>query len=108
MASTHLGSHQTEAEEAASALRTPPAIRERCQTTAVARAPWRSRWFTVDEAFMETAANEVVAATRKRYPKLHIPLPQPLAPFRGRWRRPQGRARRGCSRDVYRRARATR
>ena len=33
----------------------------------------------MDEGFLETAANEVVAATRKRYPKLHIP-------FHSRWR----------------------
>jgi GTP cyclohydrolase II len=68
MASTHLGSHQTEAEEAASDLRTTTAIRERAQAVAVARPPWRIAWFVVDEAFMETAANEVVAATRSAIP----------------------------------------
>ena len=76
MASTHLGSHQTEAEDGrVRILRTTPAIRERCQAVAVARPPWRiapGSWWTT--AFMETAADEVVAATRKRYPKLHIPV----------------------------------
>jgi Protein of unknown function (DUF1688) len=74
MASTHLGSHQTEAEEAASDLRTTPAIRERAKQLLSRARHGESPWFVVDEAFMETAANELVAAIRDRYPKLHIPL----------------------------------
>ena len=74
MASTHLGSHQNEAEEAASDLRTTPAIRERAKQLLSRARHGESPWFVVDEAFMETAANEVVAAIRKRYPKLHIPV----------------------------------
>ncbi|WP_309246818.1 URC4/urg3 family protein [Ramlibacter montanisoli] len=62
------------AEEAASALRSTRAIRERCgQLLARARAG-ESRWLTVEDGFMETAAREVADITRKRYPKGHIPL----------------------------------
>lgn len=62
------------AEEAASALRSTRAIRERCgQLLARARAG-ESRWLMVEDGFMETAAREVADITRKRYPKGHIPL----------------------------------
>ena len=62
------------AEEAASALRSTRAIRERCgQLLARARAG-ESRWLTVEDGFMEAAAREVADLTRKRYPKGHIPL----------------------------------
>jgi hypothetical protein len=74
MASTHLGSHQTEAEDAASILRTTPVIRERAKQLLSRARHGESPWFVVDEAFMVTAADEVVAAIRKRFPKLHIPL----------------------------------
>lgn len=79
MASTHLGSHQAEAEEAASILRTTVAVRERAKQLLSRARHGESPWFIVDEGFLETAANEVVAATRKRYPNLHIP-------FHSRWR----------------------
>ena len=74
MGSTHLGSHHAQAEEAASVLRTTVAIRERAKQLLSRARHGESPWFIVDEGFMETAANEVVAATRKRYPKLHIPV----------------------------------
>jgi hypothetical protein len=74
MASTHLGSHQNEAEEAAAILRTTPAIRERAKQLLSRARHGESPWFVVDEAFMETAADEVVAAIRSRYPKLRIPV----------------------------------
>jgi hypothetical protein len=64
MASTHLGSHQTEAEDAASILRTTPVIRERAKQLLSRARHGESPWFVVDEAFMET----------------------PLAPFRSRRR----------------------
>ena len=74
MAGTHLGSHEGEAEFAASILRTTPAIRERAGQLLTRARNGESPWFIIDDGFMDTAANEVVAATRKRYPKLHIPL----------------------------------
>ena len=74
MGSTHLGSHHAQAEDAASVLRTTVAIRERAKQLLSRARHGESSWFIVDEGFMETAANEVVAATRKRYPKLHIPV----------------------------------
>src|SRR5687768_3304961 len=79
MGSTHLGSTHAQAEDAASILRTTVAIRERAKQLLSRARHDESPWFIVDEGFMETAANEVVAATRKRYPKLHIP-------FHSRWR----------------------
>ena len=50
-----------------------------------------SRWFTVDDArHASRRAHEVADVTRTRYPELAHPVPQPLAPLRGRRRRPQG------------------
>ncbi|MCE3272643.1 MAG: hypothetical protein K0S57_3040 [Ramlibacter sp.] len=67
------------AEAAAATLRTTHAIRERCgQLLARARAGGSS-WFTVDESAIAVAAREVADATRRRYPKGHIP-------FHSRWR----------------------
>ncbi len=66
MGSTHLGSTHAQAEEAASILRTTVAIRERAKQLLSRARHGESPWFIVDEGFMETAANEVVAATRKR------------------------------------------
>ncbi len=64
----------TAAEEAASALRSTRAIRERCgQLLARARAG-KSKWLMVEDGFMESAACEVAEITRKRYPRGHIPL----------------------------------
>lgn len=70
----HLGSHHIAAESAAADLRTTYAIRERAgQLLRRARAG-ESRWFIVDDGFMETAAGEVVKAMHDRYPKGHIPI----------------------------------
>jgi len=75
----HVVGGNPEAEEAANALRTTHAIRERCgQLLARARAG-DSRWFVVEDGFLDAAAREVAEATRRRYPKLHIP-------FHSRWR----------------------
>jgi hypothetical protein len=63
-----------QAEDAAAALRTTTAIRERA-TQLLSRAKHgESRWFVVDEGFLDSAAREAVEATKRRYPKLHIPL----------------------------------
>jgi hypothetical protein len=67
------GAHE-KAEDAAAVLRTTTAIRERARQLLTRARHGESAWFVVDEGFMETAASEVVAATRRRYPKLHIPL----------------------------------
>jgi hypothetical protein len=74
MGSTHLGSHQAEAEAAAEILRTTPAIRERAGQLLARARNGESPWFVVDDGFLDAAASEVVAVTRKRYPKLHIPV----------------------------------
>jgi len=74
MGSTHLGSTHAQAEDAASILRTTVTVRERAKQLLSRARHGESRWFIVDEGFLESAANEVVAATRKRYPKLHIPV----------------------------------
>lgn len=74
MANSYLGSGQAEADSAASILRTTSAVRERAAQLLLRARNGESRWFVVDEGFLDAAASEVVAATRKRYPKLHIPL----------------------------------
>ena len=51
------------------------------------------------------AARRVADVTRERYPDLHDSVPQPLAPLRGRRRRPQGRTRRSGSARAGRRRR---
>ena len=56
-----------------------------------AGSPWTTtRW--------PAAADDVADVTRGRYPDLDIPLPQPLAPLRGRRRGPARRARRAARR----------
>jgi hypothetical protein len=74
MGSTYLGSGQSEAEIAASLLRTTTAVRERAAQLLRRARNGESSWFVVDDGFIDAAANEVAAATRRRYPKLHIPL----------------------------------
>ena len=63
-----------QADAAAAALRTTTAIRERARQLVSRARQGESSWFVVDEGFLETAANEVVAACRRNYPKLHIPV----------------------------------
>jgi hypothetical protein len=74
MGSTYLGSGQGDAEVAASLLRSTTAVRERAAQLLTRARNGESSWFVVDDGFLDAAANEVVAATRKRYPKLHVPL----------------------------------
>lgn len=72
-------SSTAEAEQAAGILRSTRAIRERSgQLLRRARAGG-SRWFTVADDAIATAAREVADLTRKRYPRGHIP-------FHSRWR----------------------
>lgn len=65
---------QAQAEAAAEVLRTTAAVRDRAQQLLVRARRGESPWFAVDDGFLESAAGEVVAATRRRYPKLHVPL----------------------------------
>jgi hypothetical protein len=74
MGSTHLGSGKGEAEAAASILRTTVAVRERAAQLLDRARNGESRWFVVDDGFLDAAASEVVAATKKRYPRLHVPV----------------------------------
>jgi hypothetical protein len=74
MSSTYLGSHQAEAEAAAEILRTTVAVRERAGQLLARARNGESSWFVVDDGFLDTAAQEVVDATRQRYPGLHVPL----------------------------------
>lgn len=71
---THLGSDQEAAEAAASELRTTVAIRERANQLLQRARVGESAWFIVDDGFMQTAADEIVKATRQRYPRGHIPI----------------------------------
>jgi hypothetical protein len=72
--STHLGSQQEQFEAAASVLRTTTAIRARAQQLASRARHGESFWFVVDDGFLGSAADAVVASTRQRYPKLDIPV----------------------------------
>jgi hypothetical protein len=74
MKGTQFFLHHAQAEEAAQILRTTVAIRDRAGQLLSRARHGESRWFVVDDGFIETAAEEVVAATRRRYPKLRIPL----------------------------------
>lgn len=71
---THLGSSQEAAEAAAAELRTTVAIRERANQLLTRARRGESSWFIVDDGFRETAAEEIVKATRQRYPRGHIPI----------------------------------
>jgi hypothetical protein len=74
MGSTYLGDPHDAAEHAASDLRTTVAIRERCgQLLRRARAG-ESRWFIVDDGFLDTAAGEIVTVTKQRYGHHAIPI----------------------------------
>lgn len=78
-ASTEYAYEHEEALEAAQDLRKTATIRERCTQLLSRARHGESRWFVVDEGFLESAANEVAAVTRKRYPRGAIP-------FHSRWR----------------------
>ena len=84
-------------------------IRERCANILAAADAGRSRHFRVDRTQPRRGCAGVVAdVTRRRYPTLAIPVPQPLAALRGGRRRPRGGARRARShgRSAARRARS--
>ncbi len=64
---------------AAAALRTTVAIRARAAHLLARARVGASRWFTIDDAALQTTAAEVADVTRARYPGLRIP-------FHSRWR----------------------
>src|SRR6185295_10863748 len=74
MSGTDFISNHAQAEQAAAILRTTGAVRDRAKQLLSRARQGESSWFIVDEGFFDSAAGEIVAATRRRYPKLHIPL----------------------------------
>ena len=74
MSNGSLSSGHADAQAAATLLRTTVTIRERSRQLLTRARHGESAWFIVDEGFMDTAATAVVEATRKRYPKLHVPI----------------------------------
>ncbi|MEO5671464.1 MAG: URC4/urg3 family protein [Ramlibacter sp.] len=79
MSDTRANPSHAQAEAAAAILRTTGAVRERAKQLLSRARHGESAWFVVDEGFLDSAANEVVASTRQRYPRLHIP-------YHSRWR----------------------
>ena len=68
-----------QAEHAAAILRTTQAIRERSGQLLARARRGESQWWSVNDERIADASHAVVAATKERYPKLHIP-------FHSRWR----------------------
>lgn len=66
--------HDEDAQQAAAALRTTVAVRERCGQLLARARRGESRWFTVDDDAIGEAAREIAELTRKRYPHGHIPV----------------------------------
>src|ERR1700694_823613 len=66
-------------EGAAAALRTTTAVRERARQLLQRARVGASRWFSVHDDALQTAAAEVADVTRARYPDLKIP-------YHSRWR----------------------
>lgn len=74
MSTVQFVSGAVDAAEAASTLRTTHAVRERCGQLLQRARNGESRWFTVEDGFLASAAREVADITRKRFPRLHVPL----------------------------------
>lgn len=74
MSTTHLGDTHRAAQLAANELRTTTAVRERAAQLLKRARAGESRWFIVDDGFMETAASEIVNCAKARYPRGHIPI----------------------------------
>jgi hypothetical protein len=68
-----------QSEHAAGILRTTTAVRDRCRQLLTRARIGESAWWAVDDARIAEASRAVAAATRERYPNLHIP-------FHSRWR----------------------
>lgn len=74
MSTVPYGVGSGEAQAAAGELRSTIAVRDRCNQLLLRARADGSAWFVVDDGFLATAAHEVAEATRRRYPKLHVPL----------------------------------
>jgi hypothetical protein len=74
MSTLDLAMRTAEAEAAASSLRSTHAIRERCGQLLQRARAGESRWFTVEDDRLAAAAREVADVTKRRFPKLHVPL----------------------------------
>ena len=79
MGSTYLGDPHDAEERAANDLRTTVAIRDRAGQLLKRARAGESRWFIVDDGFLETAASEIAGVAKQRYP--HHPIP-----IHSRWR----------------------
>jgi hypothetical protein len=66
--------HDEQAQQAAAMLRTTVAVRERCGQLLARARRGESRWFTVDDGAVDTAAREIAEVTRRRFPRGHIPV----------------------------------
>ncbi|HXF45462.1 MAG TPA: DUF1688 family protein, partial [Burkholderiaceae bacterium] len=60
-------------------LRDPATIRARCAAIAAAVGAGQSRWFALDDARLDAAADLVAQLTRTRFPDLAVP-------YHSRWR----------------------
>ena len=76
----------------------PPCGNARANSLERARAG-DSRWFSVQDDALHGAAAEVADVTRDPLPGPEDPVPQPLAPFRGRRRGPQPAEASTCAGD---------
>jgi hypothetical protein len=76
---TRPGLDTDRAEGAAAALRTTTAVRNRARQLLQRARAGDSRWWSVHDEALQTAADEVADVTRARYPDLRIP-------FHSRWR----------------------
>lgn len=65
---------RAEAEVAVGSLRTTPSIRERCGALLARARRGESGWFHVDDAALDTCAQQVVDTIRQRYRSLRIPI----------------------------------
>jgi len=65
---------KSQGEIAATELRTTVAVRERCGQLLERARIGHSHWFEVDDGRLNACADEIVNATRNRYPKLHVPV----------------------------------
>jgi hypothetical protein len=76
---TELDPDADQAQDAAAALRSTTAIRDRARELLARARRGESAWFVVDDGALGAAAAEVADVTRTRYPDLSIP-------FHSRWR----------------------
>ena len=89
---------------AVAALRTTAAIRERAAALLARARAGDSAWFTIgDDTAMDDAARSVTDVTRERYAWRPDSPAQPLAPFRGRRRRPPSPSSTSCWASRWRR-----